>query len=57
MQRLVRLKEAGIFFHCQAVICKGYNDGEILEKTIADLAKLMPNAMSPGACACWADRA
>ena len=46
MQRLVRLKEAGIFFHCQAVICKGYNDGEILEKTIADLAKLMPNAMS-----------
>lgn len=46
MERLRRLKEAGIFFNCQAVICKGYNDGEVLEKTIGDLASLAPNAMS-----------
>ena len=46
LDRLRRLKEAGIYFNCQAVICKGYNDGAVLEKTIADLAPLMPNAMS-----------
>ena len=46
MERLRRLKEAGIYFHCQAVLCKGYNDGAVLEKTIGDLSELMSNAMS-----------
>lgn len=42
MDRLRRLKEAGLTFQCQAVIAPGINDGEILEKTISDLASLYP---------------
>ncbi|MBQ3871417.1 MAG: DUF512 domain-containing protein, partial [Clostridia bacterium] len=45
-ERLKRLKEAGIYFNCQAVICKGYNDGKVLDKTIEDLSKLIPYAQS-----------
>ena len=45
-ERLRRLKEAGIYFNCQAVICKGYNDGKVLDKTIEDLSKLIPYAQS-----------
>ena len=46
MDKLARLKDAGIRFHCQAVLCKGINDGPVLEKTIADLCSLQPFAAS-----------
>ena len=46
MEKLTRLKEAGIQFHCQVVLCPGYNDGEILEQTLGDLVSLYPAAQS-----------
>ena len=46
IQRLKRLAEAGISFHCQAVIAPGINDGEVLEETIRQLAMLRPYALS-----------
>ena len=44
--QLQALKKGRIDFHCQAVLCPGINDGEVLEKTIADLARLAPAAKS-----------
>ena len=46
MERLKRLKEAGLQFHCQIVLCPGWNDGDALEKTLSDLYALSPNAAS-----------
>ncbi len=46
MERLQLLKDNGIRFHCQVVLCPGWNDGEILMKTIEDLASLAPAAQS-----------
>lgn len=46
MARLTQLKNAGISFHCQVVLCPGYNDGEVLHDTIKDLAALYPAAQS-----------
>ena len=46
MDRLQRLKEAGLQFHCQIVLCPGWNDGEQLEKTLSDLYALAPYAKS-----------
>lgn len=46
MDRLRRLKDAGIRFHCQIVVCPGYNDGEILLNTLRDLRSLAPAAMT-----------
>ncbi len=46
MDRLKRMKEAGIRFHCQVVLCPGLNDGAILHQTIVDLAGLYPAALS-----------
>jgi len=46
MDRLNRLKEAGLHFHCQIVLCPGYNDGAVLKKTLNDLAELYPAAQS-----------
>lgn len=42
MGLLRRLAEGGIRMHTQAVICPGWNDGEILDRTIRDLAALQP---------------
>ena len=42
MQRLTRLKDAGIKFHCQIVTCPGWNDGEELLRTLRDLRSLAP---------------
>lgn len=41
-----RLKDAGIEMNLQVVLCNGINDGDILDKTISDCAKFMPNAHS-----------
>ena len=46
MERLTRLKDAGIRFHCQIVVCPGYNDGEVLLNTLRDLRSLAPAAMT-----------
>lgn len=46
LQKLLQLKDAGIAFHCQVVLCPGINDGMILENTINDLASLYPAALS-----------
>ena len=46
MQRLQRLKDGGIRFHCQIVCCPGVNDGDILMQTLNDLASLIPAAQS-----------
>lgn len=40
--QLKRLGEADIEVHGQIVLCPGWNDGEALERTLADLAQLSP---------------
>ncbi|MFY7952497.1 MAG: DUF512 domain-containing protein, partial [Armatimonadaceae bacterium] len=40
---LQRLADSRIQIHGQVVLCPGYNDGPVLEQTIADLASLHPN--------------
>ncbi|HNW85413.1 MAG TPA: DUF512 domain-containing protein [Candidatus Limiplasma sp.] len=46
LDRLRRLGDAGIRFHCQIVCCPGYNDGEALMKTLSDLRSLAPATLS-----------
>ena len=46
MDKLRRLKDAGIRFHCQIVVCPCYNDGEVLLNTLHDLRSLAPAAMT-----------
>ncbi|MEP6921789.1 MAG: DUF512 domain-containing protein [bacterium] len=43
---LARLLDAGIEIHAQIVLCPGINDGEVLKKTIADLAADHPRITS-----------
>jgi putative radical SAM enzyme (TIGR03279 family) len=44
--KLKRLLDAGIEIHAQVVLCPGINDGQILRKTIADLATEYPRVTS-----------
>ena len=44
--KLQRLIDAGIQVHTQIVCCPGYNDGEILAKTFADLRALHPGVLT-----------
>jgi len=46
LSRLNRLKQEGLEFHCQVVLCPGVNDGKILQHTLEDLAMLWPAARS-----------
>lgn len=46
MERLRRLKDEGLQFHCQVVLCPGHNDGEVLKNTIRELGALYPAAQS-----------
>ncbi|MBQ8537062.1 MAG: DUF512 domain-containing protein [Clostridia bacterium] len=46
LDRLKLLKENGISFHCQVVLCHGWNDAEVLKQTLKDLEALMPAALS-----------
>src|SRR5258706_122708 len=41
-----RRLDAGIDIHAQVVLCPGINDGEILQRTIADLAAEYPRISS-----------
>ena len=38
-----RMADAGIVMHTQIVMCKGINDGDILEQTCRELLKFYPN--------------
>ncbi len=46
LDRLTALKEHGIRFHCQIVLCPGLNDGKMLENTLKTLTDLAPAAQS-----------
>ena len=46
LDRLKTLKDHGLKFHCQVVLCPGINDGPVLHQTIVDLAALYPSALS-----------
>ena len=46
LERIKRIIDAGIDVNCQIVLCKGLNDGEILDKTIKDLGQFLPGIKS-----------
>ncbi len=46
MEQLCALKDAGLQFHLQVVLCPGINDGAALERTLRDAASLFPAARS-----------
>ena len=46
MERLRAMKEHDLKFHSQVVLCPGLNDGQVLYKTIVDLASLWPACQS-----------
>ena len=45
-EKLRRMMDAGIEIHAQVVLCPGINDGEVLRKTINDLAADYPRVRS-----------
>ncbi len=44
--RFKQLLDAGIEIHAQVVLCPNVNDGEVLQRTIADLAREFPRVSS-----------
>lgn len=48
-ERMKKFAENRIYMNCQIVLCAGYNDGEELKRTIADLEKLYPYVSSVSA--------
>ncbi len=46
LRMLRKLKDGGISFHLQCVLCPGVNDGADLDRTIEDLSGLIPAARS-----------
>lgn len=46
LEQILFLKESGVSFHTQIVVCKGYNDGDVLLKTIKDLFSFGQSLMS-----------
>jgi len=46
--QLKALQRRGIGFHTQIVVCPGYNDGRVLERTLRDLLALRPATLSIG---------
>ena len=46
MDRLRQLRDSGIRYHCQVVLCPGWNDGDALTRTLDDLRGLYPAAQS-----------
>ena len=46
MDKVRRLKEAGIVMNGQIVLCRGVNDGAELDRSIRDLVSLMPELQS-----------
>ncbi|GAB4375620.1 MAG: DUF512 domain-containing protein [Calditrichia bacterium] len=46
LEKLRYLTQRGIELHCQIVLCPGLNDGEYLERTLADLLHFYPGVRS-----------
>ena len=46
MTLLRRFADSGINLRCQIVLCKGFNDGEILKRSLDDLKSLFPAVTS-----------
>lgn len=46
MDDIHRLVDGGVIVHTQVVLCQGMNDGEVLDKTISDLAPLYPRVQT-----------
>ena len=46
LSKIQTLRDAGITMNGQIVLCRGYNDGEALEKTIRDCASYRPEMKS-----------
>lgn len=46
LDKIKMLTDSGIEVNCQIVLCRGINDGDELEKTIADLAAFYPGINS-----------
>ncbi len=46
LDKIYELAEAGIEMNSQIVLCKGWNDGEELNRSIGDLGKLYPSMQS-----------
>ena len=46
LEKMRRIKDAGLPMNGQVVLCKGINDGEILEKTMRDLFEFYPELSS-----------
>lgn len=46
LEQLRRLKDAGIRFHLQVVLCPDINDGDVLRQTLVDVETLLPAAQS-----------
>ncbi|MDO5292091.1 MAG: DUF512 domain-containing protein [bacterium] len=46
LEKIKRLYEGGIEMNSQIVLCKGYNDGKELDRTIEDLGNMMPHMRS-----------
>lgn len=46
MDQLDRLEQGDIEYHCQIVLCPELNDGAELERSISDITKRIPHALS-----------
>lgn len=46
MEQIKELVSVGITVHCQVVLCPGWNDGDVLRRTVYDLAPLYPGVES-----------
>lgn len=46
MEKMRRIKQADLPMNGQIVLCKGINDGEVLERTLEDLSTLHPQLVS-----------
>lgn len=45
-ERLTRLRNENIRFHCQIVLCPDLNNGEVLKNTLSDLIKIQPESVA-----------
>lgn len=46
LEYIPKMAENGIVMNCQVVLCKGYNDGDELRRTLSDLTALYPQVQS-----------
>lgn len=48
LDQMERLADGGVTMHVQVVLCPGINDGDVLRKTVDDLAVLWPQVATVG---------